>query len=79
MFKNLKQRRWIYLNLLKLKEIRELRNITQEKMSIMLGYKDKSSYCLIESGKTRISISQAATIKKHLCLSSEEFEEIFLQ
>ena len=63
------------LELLKL--ARRKRGVTQEKLSKDLGFKNKSSYCLIEKGKTSISVDIANQIIKCLDLSKEESYQIF--
>lgn len=51
--------------------------LTQKQMAISLGYKDKSSYCLIENAKTSINLETAKKLKDILQLSTKEFNEIF--
>jgi len=53
------------------------RGITQEKLAKSLGFKDKSSYCLIEKGKTSVSVDTANQIAIHLGLSKEVAYKIF--
>ena len=65
------------MNLALLKSERMRRGITQEKMATSLGFKDKSSYCLIEKGKTTISIDTANKIAIILGFSKELTYEIF--
>lgn len=50
---------------------------TQQQMAVLLGYKDKSSYCLIENGKVPITLDNAKKIKQILQLSYIEFNQIF--
>lgn len=50
------------MDLALLKSERVRRGVTQEKMAKSLGFKDKSSYCLIEKGKTTISVDTANKI-----------------
>lgn len=50
---------------------------TQQQMAVLLGYKDKSSYCLIENGKVPITLDNAKKIKQILQLSYREFNQIF--
>ena len=65
------------MNLTLLREERLKRGITQEKLAKYLGFKDKSSYCLIEKGKTSISVDVANQIAIHLGLSKEMTYKIF--
>lgn len=65
------------MNLTLLKSERMRRGITQEKMAVDLGFKDKSSYCLIEKGKTAISVDTANKIALILGFSKELTYEIF--
>lgn len=50
---------------------------SQQKMACLLGYKDKSSYCLIEKNKVSMTLDIARKIKQILKLSDQEFESIF--
>lgn len=65
------------MNLALLKKERVGRGITQEEMAQNLGFKDRSSYCLIENGKTTISIDIANKIAVSLGLSKELAYAIF--
>jgi len=65
------------MNLALLKFERVRRGITQETMAKSLGYKDKSSYCLIENGMTKISVDTANKIAITLGLSKELTYNIF--
>lgn len=60
-----------------LKYERKKRGLTQEYMAKQLGYKDKSSYCLIETGKVKPSVEVAGRISEILNLSSETTHNIF--
>ena len=62
-----------------LKEARIAAGITQETMAGALGYKDKSSYCLLENGAVKCTVDQAKVIKEVLHLNARKFEEIFLR
>lgn len=53
------------------------RGITQEKLAKCLGFKDKSSYCLIEKGKTSVSVDTANQIAIHFGLSKDVAYKIF--
>lgn len=66
------------MDLALLKSERVRRGITQEKMAKSLGFKDKSSYCLIEKGKTTISVDTANKIAIILGFSKELTYKIFL-
>lgn len=61
----------------KLRELRKERGLTQEAMALALGYKDKSSYCLIENGKSRVTVDTANKIASVLNLNSTQTQEIF--
>ena len=61
----------------RLRELRKEKGFTQEDMAFALGYKDKSSYCLIENGKSRVTIDIANRIATILNLSSAQTQEIF--
>ncbi len=65
------------MNLTLLKSERMRQGITQEAMAKSLGFKDKSSYCLIEKGKTAISIDTANKISIILGFSQELIYNIF--
>ncbi len=65
------------MNLSLLTKIRESKGFTQENMSKKLNYKSKGSYCLIENGKSKVTVDLALSIKSILNLSEEEFKKIF--
>ena len=65
------------MDLALLKSERVRRGITQEKMAKSLGFRDKSSYCLIEKGKTTISVDTANKIAVILGFSKELTYKIF--
>ena len=65
------------MNLALLKSERVKKGLTQETMAASLGFKDKSSYCLIEKGKTAISVDTANKIAIILGFSKELTFEIF--
>lgn len=65
------------MDLALLKAERVKRGITQEKLARLLGFKDKSSYCLIERGKTSVSVDTANQIAIHLGLSKDVAYKIF--
>ena len=67
------------MNLDLLKSERLKRGVTQEKMARSLGFKDKSSYCLIEKGKTTVSVETANKIALCLGLTKELTYEIFFE
>lgn len=58
-------------------KFRERKHYSQEQMAKMLGYKSKASYCLIESGKTKIHIDLANKIIKILELNQKEILDLF--
>lgn len=66
----------MHVNLLK--EERKKRGYTQEYMAKQLGYKDKSSYCLIENGKVNPTVEVAGKIVSILNLPSAVAQKIFL-
>lgn len=61
-----------------LREARLDAGLTQEAMAALLGYKDKSSYCLLENGTVKFTVEQSRTIKRVLNLSLEKYAQIFL-
>ena len=61
-----------------LREARAAAGVTQEAMAAAIGYKDKSSYCLLEKGGVKSTVDQAKAIKEALGLSVEEYTKIFL-
>lgn len=61
----------------KLRELRKEKGFTQEDMALALGYKDKSSYCLIENGKSRVTVDTANKIAAVLNLSATQTQEVF--
>lgn len=67
------------MNLMLLKSERKKRGITQETLAKSLGFKDRSSYCLIERGKTNVSIDTANKIAIFLGLSKEVTYKIFFE
>lgn len=62
----------------RLKEARVAAGITQGAMAAAIGYKDKSSYCLLEKGAVKCTVDQAKVIKEVLGLSLEMYSLIFL-
>lgn len=61
-----------------LKQARVDAGVTQEAMAAAIGYKDKSSYCLLEKGVVKCTVDQAKVIKEVLGLSVEMYSRIFL-
>lgn len=61
-----------------LKDARIAAGITQEAMAGALGYKDKSSYCLLENGAIKCTVDQAKIIKETLRLTAKQYDTIFL-
>lgn len=51
--------------------------LSQQQVAQKLGYKDKSSYCLIENGKVSITLENAKKIKQILQLTDDDFNLIF--
>ena len=50
----------------KLKKIREEKNITQEEIASLLGYRHKSGYSKLENGDRKISVEQAKVISEDI-------------
>lgn len=67
------------MNLELLIKFREEKGFTQEDMAKKLNYKSKGSYCLIENGKSRITIELAKNIRNILNLNEKEFKRIFFE
>lgn len=65
------------MNLSLLRAERVGRGITQEAIADYLGFKDKSSYCLMEKGKTAINVETARKISVFLGLTQEQTYNIF--
>ncbi|RKJ46613.1 XRE family transcriptional regulator [bacterium 1XD8-76] len=65
------------MDLTLLREERIRRGVTQEKLAKSLGFKDKSSYCLIENGKTSVSVEIANKIAVNLGLPKDILYKIF--
>lgn len=66
------------MNLELLKRERIKKGLSQKRMAEELGFRDKSSYCLIENGKTQISVPLMNKIIKVLDLSTELTMKIFV-
>lgn len=49
-----------------LRETRKKHGLTQEEMALKLGYKSKSGYAMIESGKNHTTVDTALNISKIL-------------
>lgn len=60
-----------------LKQERVAKGFTQKYMAEALGFKDRSSYCLIEKGKCSVDIDLANRIASVLNLSEQKTFEIF--
>ncbi|MDU4952943.1 MAG: XRE family transcriptional regulator [Clostridium cadaveris] len=56
----------------KLKKIREEKNITQEEIASLLGYRHKSGYSKLENGDRKISVEQAKVISDFFNMSIED-------
>ncbi|MBD5477853.1 MAG: helix-turn-helix transcriptional regulator [Lachnospiraceae bacterium] len=65
------------MNLELLKQERVAKGFTQKYMAEALGFKDRSSYCLIEKGKCSVDIELANRIASVLDLSDGRTFEIF--
>ncbi|MCD8150544.1 MAG: helix-turn-helix domain-containing protein [Clostridiales bacterium] len=65
------------MNLELLKSERKSKGYTQQFMADQLGFKDRSSYCLIENGKCSVDIELANRIASVLKLSERRTFEIF--
>lgn len=65
------------MNLKLLKDERIKQGYTQKYMAEQLGFKDRSSYCLIEKGKISVDIDLANKIATILNLSHQKTLEIF--
>lgn len=65
------------MNLELLKSERKAKGYTQKYMAEQLGFKDRSSYCLIENGKCSVDIELANRIASVLGLSERRTFEIF--
>lgn len=65
------------MNLKLLKDERVKQGYTQKYMAEKLGFKDRSSYCLIEKGKISVDIDLANKIASILHLSHQRTLEIF--
>lgn len=63
------------LTLLRVERVRK--GYTQEQLANILGFKNKSSYCLIEKGKATVSIELANRIAIALGLSEDITYRIF--
>ena len=59
------------LTLLRVERVRK--GYTQEQLANILGFKNKSSYCLIENGKATVSIELANRIAIAFCRQSSRF------
>lgn len=58
----------------KLKQARIEKGLTQEQMALLLGYKSKSHYCMIENGQRGVSVETALKISDIL---GKPVEELF--
>ncbi len=56
----------------KLRDKRNLQNVSADEMAMLLGLKTKSAYYKKENGDVKISISEAIIIAKHLNCTLEE-------
>lgn len=65
------------MNLKLLKDERKKQGFTQAYMAEQLGFKDRSSYCLIEKGKSSVDIELANRIADILDFSRKTTYEVF--
>lgn len=66
------------MNLEKLREKRKAKGITQEDMALDMGYRNKSSYSMLENGQVKFDADKMRIVKNRLELTDNEFFEIFL-
>ena len=55
-----------------LKYLRKREKYTQEEMAHLLRYRDKSSYCLIENGETKLSVDKAVIVSEFFGVSVDD-------
>lgn len=55
-----------------LKYLRKKEGYRQEDMARLLGYRDKSSYCLIEGGGTKLSIENLINISEYFGVTVDD-------
>lgn len=58
-----------------LKEIRKSKGFTQEQMALVLGYKHKSGYCMLENGSIKMTIDKAQKLANYLKIDPRIFFE----
>lgn len=56
-----------------LKVMREKYGMSQEETSRLLGLKDKSSCCLVENGKQKLSVEQLMKISEYFGFTMDQF------
>lgn len=56
-----------------LKYLREKYGMSQEETSKLLGHKDKSSCCLVENGKQKLSVEQLMKISEYFGFTLDQF------
>ena len=61
----------------KIKLYRMRKGYTQSDMADLLGYKSKSGYNNIETGKVKMSLQQLADILKILSIPMHEVQDVF--
>lgn len=55
-----------------LKYLRKREGYRQEDMARLLGYRDKSSYCLIEGGGTKLSVENLVNISEYFGVTVDD-------
>lgn len=58
-----------------LKSLRAKKGYTQEQMAQILGYSNKSSYCMLENGHVKMTLEQARKIAEALDIDPVIFFE----
>lgn len=66
------------MNLELLREKRKSKGITQEDMATAMGYRNKSSYSMLENGQVKFDAEKMKIAKNKLDLTDDEYFEIFL-
>lgn len=56
-----------------LKLLRERHGMSQEETAKLLGLKDKSSCCLVENGKQKLSVEQIMKISEYFGFTLDQF------
>lgn len=66
------------MNLKLLRDKRKAKGITQEEMAEAMGYRNKSSYSMLENGQVKFDAEKMKIVKYKLDLTDSEYFEIFL-